>query len=280
MSWVKFDDQATFHAKVIQAGNEVAGAWFRMTCWCSAHLTDGFLPEHVANLIAGRPEVVRAAVAAGLLDDAPGGVRVHDYLDHNPSRDEVLKRREAERTRKSSEGKRGGRAPKTLRSDSARNPAGSPPPSERIPKPRPDPDPDPKKRERARASAGALTPTPRREADAAALCDVLASRCELFGDADLTAVAARLEVTLEGEPKADRLDRRQVARELVADVEAYSAKFTGATPEQRVAQLSRKLAWIMGDVASGRRRDALARHEPSDGFPDLDAAMARLGAGA
>lgn len=274
MTWVKFDDQATFHAKVIQAGNEVAGAWFRMTCWCSAHLTDGFLPEHVANLIAGRAEVVREAVAAGLLDEAPGGVRVHDYLDHNPSRDEVLKRREAERSRKSSEGKRGGRPSKTLRTESDRNPAGSPAPSERLPKPRPDPDPVLKKRESARA------PAPKRGADAAALCDVLASRAELFGSADLIAVSARLEVTLEQEPKADRLDRRQVGRELVADVEAYSAKFTGSTPEQRVAQLSRKLAWILGDVASGRRKDAGPRHDPTDGFPDLDAAIARLGAGA
>ena len=52
MSWFKVDDQLAFNAKVVAAGNEAMGLWVRAGSWSAAQLTDGFIPEHMANAMA------------------------------------------------------------------------------------------------------------------------------------------------------------------------------------------------------------------------------------
>lgn len=314
MAWVKLDDHFADHPKMAAAGPLAMLLHVKALCYCARYLTDGFVPDAIAMTLVSwelhgvaelgehgpddprclprypsNRELIEALVEVGAWElaseanreanrEANGvGYVIHDYLEYQPSRAEVLAERAKISAARSAAGKVGGAKSAESRRNAAkqtRSKQGSKPEAnaKQTGSPVPDPDPLIKRRESARA------PAPKRGADAAALCDVLASRAELFGSADLIAVSARLEVTLEGEPKADRLDRRQVGRELVADVEAYGAKYPQATPEQRVAQLSRKLAWILGDVASGKRKDAQPRHDPSDGFPDLDAAIARMAA--
>ncbi len=54
MAWARLDDQFAFHRKVVKAGNEVAGIFSRSICWSSANDTDGFIPDEIALLIAGK----------------------------------------------------------------------------------------------------------------------------------------------------------------------------------------------------------------------------------
>src|SRR5690606_8367123 len=99
------------------------GVWLAGLAYCNRNLTDGFIPYHVADRIAGSwrvrvptPDgrvqvwkisrssgmvgedldaewVIGLLVQAGLWEEVEGGYRVHDYLDYQPSREEV----EAER---------------------------------------------------------------------------------------------------------------------------------------------------------------------------------------
>lgn len=91
MAWVRIDDQIAFNAKVVLAGNAALGAWLRGCGWASAHRTGGFVPEHIAKLIAPRPVWLRLASAKppghqnGLVILEAGGYRIHDFLAYNPA---------------------------------------------------------------------------------------------------------------------------------------------------------------------------------------------------
>lgn len=101
MSWLKTDDRIGSHPKIIKAGPEAAWMWFVSTGWCKNHLTDGFIPTEVLPTLAAwsvpAAELAARCVAArrtpegvGLFEAVPGGYRVHDYLDYNDSKADVL----------------------------------------------------------------------------------------------------------------------------------------------------------------------------------------------
>ena len=94
MAWFRLDDQMAFHAKIVAAGNEAAGAWARCGCWSSAQGTDGAVPWPVALTIATRP-VWDRLVAVGLCDLSEDGesLSIHDFLDWNPTASEVARLR-------------------------------------------------------------------------------------------------------------------------------------------------------------------------------------------
>lgn len=94
MSWYRVDDQATFHPKIVRAGNEAFGAITRFGTYCSAYLTDGFVPEAIALSICSQ-SVIDSLVSCDLLLIADGGYEIHDYLDYNPSKEEAIAKREA-----------------------------------------------------------------------------------------------------------------------------------------------------------------------------------------
>ncbi|MFL4904871.1 hypothetical protein ACJ6WF_17190 [Streptomyces sp. MMS24-I2-30] len=71
-------------------------------CWCAENLTDGHISDRELPLIARLRNVkatARQLQEAGLWDRVDGGWFIHDYLDYNPSRDQVLaeRKRNAER---------------------------------------------------------------------------------------------------------------------------------------------------------------------------------------
>jgi hypothetical protein len=99
MSWARIDDQLAFHRKVVSAGNASVGAWIRMLTWCAAHLSDGRVPESIARIIATQDEIDRS-VRAGLLEQSGNDYVIHDYLQWNPSAEEVRQQRELDRERK------------------------------------------------------------------------------------------------------------------------------------------------------------------------------------
>lgn len=107
MPWFVVDDAAHMHPKILKATNAGFGLWVRCGSYAAQHLTDGVVPGIIARQY-GTAAQVRKLVAAGLwhehghtcphpkcLQPAPGDFYMHDYLDpYNPSRREVLARRE------------------------------------------------------------------------------------------------------------------------------------------------------------------------------------------
>lgn len=110
MPWFRLEDGFHSHPKVIRAGNEAIGLYVRCGTYAAQHLTDGFIPEHVA-LLYGTPELAGALVRTKLWRRTRGGWLMPDYLDYNPSAEQVGREREAraERQARWRDKKRGGR---------------------------------------------------------------------------------------------------------------------------------------------------------------------------
>lgn len=106
MPWFKVDDQLAFHAKTLMAGNEAMGLWIRAASWSCAHLTDGFIPEAVADSMAKNDFAMRLLMAK-LWEEAEGGYQFHDWSDFQPSGQAEAARRESVRKARSSAGKKG-----------------------------------------------------------------------------------------------------------------------------------------------------------------------------
>jgi hypothetical protein len=128
MTWIKLDDQFTDHPKVVQAG-PLAG-WLHVCglVYCGRYLTDGFVPTGMIRRLAdftgigietgGVPgqfsvghdieneELVVRLLDCHMWEEVEGGYVIHDYLEYNPSKAEIL----AEREERSEAGRRGGLA--------------------------------------------------------------------------------------------------------------------------------------------------------------------------
>ncbi len=103
MVWVKLDDGFTEHPKVVQAGVPAAWLFLAGLGYCARHLTDGLIPEAEVRRLTHSPQARRQAdrlLAVGLWERAPGGYRVHDYLEYQPSAAQVKAERRAAAERK------------------------------------------------------------------------------------------------------------------------------------------------------------------------------------
>lgn len=104
MTWGRLDDGFWCHRKTIAAGAAGVAFWTLAVSYCNKHLTDGWLDStDISNLwrfeTPTAAEAVGAAVAAGLVDAHGERWCIHDFLDKNPSREEVLAKRAAEAKR-------------------------------------------------------------------------------------------------------------------------------------------------------------------------------------
>lgn len=98
MTWVKVDDRFPQNPKVLAAGKAAAWAYLCGLCYASQHLTDGHLPDKATPAFAGKRDVERL-VRAGLWIPVEGGYQIHDYLEHQPSREQHERKLEANRER-------------------------------------------------------------------------------------------------------------------------------------------------------------------------------------
>lgn len=98
MTWGKVDDNLAFHPKVIIAGNEAMGLWVRSLSWSAQQLTDGIIPDAIISALHGT-EQAHYLVQAGLWHEIPGGYEFNDWVDYQPTREQVLTEREATRER-------------------------------------------------------------------------------------------------------------------------------------------------------------------------------------
>lgn len=102
MGWVKLDDAFHAHPKVMAAGLEATGLFALSLSYSANYLTDGNVPHRWVQMTAGKraQQLADALVATGLWDPRPNGYQVHDYLEWNMSKAQVLARRERDSTRK------------------------------------------------------------------------------------------------------------------------------------------------------------------------------------
>lgn len=99
MPWFRLDDGFYNHPKVLAAGNAAVGVWTRAAAYCAQQLTEGFVPARIARDLGTIRQLDRL-VDVGLLERCRGGYRVHDYLEHNPTRQKILDDRAAAADRK------------------------------------------------------------------------------------------------------------------------------------------------------------------------------------
>lgn len=102
MAWARLDDKFHSHPSTWEVGLDANGLYVRGISYAADQLTDGFLPEPwvMANLPATRRArdgflVVERLVNAGLWEKLDNGYLIVGYLDYNPTRESVLKERNA-----------------------------------------------------------------------------------------------------------------------------------------------------------------------------------------
>lgn len=152
MAWFKVDDSLHSHPKAIAAGNAALGLWARCGSYVSHYGTDGFIPDAIAKSFGTRAEISRL-VAIGLWHMCKDGYTMHDFLDYNPTAEQVAAERLAAKQRKA-RWRESQRDPPSANGDLSRRdtPVPSPVPSRRSPRRSPSgdetrdehcPDPDP-----------------------------------------------------------------------------------------------------------------------------------------
>lgn len=109
MTWFKVDDSLHSHKKAMRAGVEAMGLWVLAGSWAADQLTDGWIPSYVAQRIAPNiDELAAKLVRAGFWvegeHDGDEGWWFHEWRDRQPTREEVLERRQ----KRADAGRRGG----------------------------------------------------------------------------------------------------------------------------------------------------------------------------
>lgn len=109
MTWVKIDDGAAQHPKLLRAGPNAVALWLAGLCYANRYHTDGLIPRsalgalYPSDLMSTRARNNAAAqlVRVGLWLADPEGWRVHEYALYQSEamRSTVSSRREADRER-------------------------------------------------------------------------------------------------------------------------------------------------------------------------------------
>ena len=99
MPWVSVDDHFDDHPKFKGLSDAAIGGFLRALAWCSRNLTDGAITRDAWPELVRTPAARAALLERGIVRETADGFLIHDYLDYQPSRDEVLRKREAARQR-------------------------------------------------------------------------------------------------------------------------------------------------------------------------------------
>lgn len=113
MAWVKLTDDFPKNIKVISAGLEARALYITALCHCNENLTDGFVDSRFLvslGILTGLSDAQASAnrlVEVGLWEQCDGGYKVHDYHDYNPTRAEVIEKRQQISQERSKAGTKG-----------------------------------------------------------------------------------------------------------------------------------------------------------------------------
>jgi hypothetical protein len=110
MSWLRIDDGLPENPKVAHLSDRAFRTYINALCYSSRALSDGRLPPtQMVGISLGSRKAVAELVDAGLLHLNGKGYEVHDYLEYNPTAEEIKQKRKeaAERMRYRSRGEDG-----------------------------------------------------------------------------------------------------------------------------------------------------------------------------
>lgn len=100
MTWFKLDDRWHSHRKVIGLSLAARGLWATLGSWCAQEMNGGHVPENVVRHVGGTKKLSKELVDSGLWEVAQnGGFNFHDWHEHQPTKTQVISRREATRLR-------------------------------------------------------------------------------------------------------------------------------------------------------------------------------------
>jgi hypothetical protein len=109
--WLRVDDKFPDHPKVRGLDATALAVWLCAACWSAEYEQDGKVTLEAArqlaarfdpqeSLLAGEPPVVSRLVTVGLWERTDIGYVMHDFLEYNPSKSDLAKRRKRERSRR------------------------------------------------------------------------------------------------------------------------------------------------------------------------------------
>lgn len=156
MSWVKIDDGAPEHPKLVDLSDAGMALWLRALCYCARRRNDGLVPAGALRILSRAKAPAKAAaelVAANLWDVCDDGYRVHDYQDYQPSRAQIEASAATASEAKRAAGKLGGQRSAEVRWGTQNSGKVTPKSKQAVSSadalaqhtvtPDPDPDPDP-----------------------------------------------------------------------------------------------------------------------------------------
>ena len=102
MTWVKLDDAFTENPKVRPLSDRAFRLYVAGLCHCGSHLTDGLIERHKVGALLPKvtKPMVQELIDACLWLEHADGYEVKDYLKYNPTREQVMREREAAAERK------------------------------------------------------------------------------------------------------------------------------------------------------------------------------------
>jgi hypothetical protein len=92
VTWIKVDDGITEHPKFAALTSDAWALWLHGTTYASRNRTDGLIPAAMLGRLSNVKNPTRVAaelVAAGLWHEVDAGFEIHDYLEHQRSREQI-----------------------------------------------------------------------------------------------------------------------------------------------------------------------------------------------
>jgi hypothetical protein len=101
MGWVRIDDNAPQHIKMLTAGPHACWLWVCGLAYCQRQKTNGFIPSVALPTlgVGAWKKYAGVLVSAGLWHKVEEGYQIHDYLDWNASAEEREEKAQALRER-------------------------------------------------------------------------------------------------------------------------------------------------------------------------------------
>ena len=110
MVWAKFDDKYPDNPKIVALSDAAFRLHASAICYSAAHLLDGRIPKAAAHRYVARGvAAAKELLESGLFADDGDFYQVHDFLDYNPTAEQVTNIREA----RARSGRKGGLSKRT-----------------------------------------------------------------------------------------------------------------------------------------------------------------------
>lgn len=104
MTYIRLEDGFFRNPKARRLGKDGRALYLAGLCHCSAQMTDGHIDKHVLPIVLleadVKPTAVTVLVENGAWTDEGDHYRIHDYLSHQRSKEQVERERERWRRNK------------------------------------------------------------------------------------------------------------------------------------------------------------------------------------